>query len=363
MIRTRKSLFQCYDHLAVKGGAERVAMILQDYFTEMELIVGGINRDKFDHDDSLDRVTELVSYTEHPLIRMMKQVAGFKRYSPNIGKSDIGIYSGTFAPLMLNSEVKLNIHYCHTIPRFAYDLLEFYRDTMPFYKQLLFDTYVAIIRNQYEMAIKSMDIQLCNSKNTQKRIKKYCNIDAQVVYPPVETHRFFNRKQNGFYLSVARLESFKRVSLIVEAFKKMPDKQLVVLSGGPDEQYLRQMAESSSNIHFYSWVSDQQLLRFLSECIATIYVPIDEDFGLSPVESMAAGKPVLGVKSGGVMETVLDGYTGFLYPAELTAEHIIEGVSLLTPQKALAMRSNCIERASRFDVKNYLSQMRKYMQV
>ena len=94
------------------------------------------------------------------------------------------------------------------------------------------------------------------------------------------------------------------MDLIVKAFKKMPDKRLVVVSGGADMPGIKQIAEESPNIEVLGWISEARLCDLMGRCIATIYIPRDEDFGISPVESMAAGKPVIGVQEGGLLETV-----------------------------------------------------------
>lgn len=85
-----------------------------------------------------------------------------------------------------------------------------------------------------------------------------------------------------------------------------------------------------------------------ARCLATIYIPIDEDFGLIPVESMAAGKPCIAANEGGLKETVVDGKTGFLI--EPTVKNLISAVRDLTPEKAEKMKQDCVKRAKKFDI-------------
>ncbi|VAX17481.1 hypothetical protein MNBD_NITROSPINAE03-970, partial [hydrothermal vent metagenome] len=96
--------------------------------------------------------------------------------------------------------------------------------------------------------------------------------------------------------------------------------------------------------------------------IASIYIPRDEDFGMSPVESLAAGKPVLGVAEGGVLETIVHGETGILIPANPSPEDLIEAVHQLTPKRALALREACEQRAELFDKKIFLEKMRQLIE-
>ena len=155
-----------------------------------------------------------------------------------------------------------------------------------------------------------MDIIVTISETVRKRFKRFLGYDSVVIYPPCETERFQWIEEGNFYLSTARLDPMKRVDLIVKAFKKMPDKRLVVVSGGADMPRIKQIAEESPNIEVLGWISEAQLCDLMGRCIATIYIPRDEDFGISPVESMAAGKPVIGVQEGGLLETVGGGRAG-----------------------------------------------------
>ena len=133
-----------------------------------------------------------------------------------------------------------------------------------------------------------MDVIIANSKNVQTRIKKYLNLDSIIIHPPVDVDRYNWIDQKDYYLSTARLEPYKRVESIVLAFMQMPEKKLIVASGGSDHRRLEGMAADYPNITFTGWCTDEQLSKLIGETIATLYFPMDEDFGMSPVESMAA---------------------------------------------------------------------------
>lgn len=94
---------------------------------------------------------------------------------------------------------------------------------------------------------------------------------------------------------------------------------------------LREKYKSFSNISFTGPVEEEELRSLIGNAIATLYIPVDEDFGMSPVESMAAGKPVIGVREGGLIETVMDGETGILLNADPSIEQIRQGVMDLSP--------------------------------
>jgi glycosyltransferase involved in cell wall biosynthesis len=179
------------------------------------------------------------------------------------------------------------------------------------------------------------------------------------------------------------VDPLKRVELIVRAFKKMPDKRLVVVSGGSDLPKIKKIGDDASNIHVLGWVDEATLEDLMGRCIGTIYIPRDEDFGISPVESMAAGKPVIGVQEGGVIETVGDAdmmsqgartvhgspeerlrvtNCGILIASEPQEEDIMDAVKWLTPERARQMRASCERKARRFGKDVFVENMMKIIQ-
>ena len=200
-----------------------------------------------------------------------------------------------------------------------------------------------------------MNLILTNSINTQERIKKFTGINAKVLYPPVDTKKFVFLWQKDYYLSFARLADAKRVDKIVEAFKYMPDKKLIVIYGenDPARNKIFSIAKGFSNIAFITLKNNVWFEEYIGNCIATIYIPIDEDFGMSPIESMSAGKPVLWVDDGGLKETIIHEKTGILIPKEANIDDIISGISYLWKEKSILMKQDCQERAQKFNLENF----------
>jgi glycosyltransferase involved in cell wall biosynthesis len=151
----------------------------------------------------------------------------------------------------------------------------------------------------------------CNSHNVRNRVFKAYQRDATVLYPPVHTGRYYHLEHEGFWLSVGRVDKWKRVPLQIEAFRAMPEERLVV-AGPVYPAYEETVRTAPSNVEFLGVVPEQRLLELYASCTGVIATAIDEDFGLTPVEAMASGKPVVAVKEGGYLETVLDGVTGVL---------------------------------------------------
>jgi len=276
---------------------------------------------------------------------------------------DEAIYSGFYAPMaVFNHGGQRNLYYCHTPPRFIYDQRDFYLSVIPFWQRPILLGLISYMKPRYERAIALMDEIIANSENVRQRLSRYLGCKAIVVYPPCETEHFIWQGQEDFYLSTARLDSLKRVDLIVKAFIKMPGKKLVVTSGGPELGKLKRLACDASNVSFTGWVGEGELQRLVGNSIATIYVPKEEDFGMSPVESMSAGKPVIGVAEGGLLETVVDKETGFLLRPDPREEDIIGAIRKMDGAMALEMRGACEERAQQFDVKIFIEKMRNVME-
>jgi glycosyltransferase involved in cell wall biosynthesis len=129
---------------------------------------------------------------------------------------------------------------------------------------------------------------------------------------------------------------------------KLRDKKLVVASGGSELPFLQSLAQGFDNIIFTGWLEESTLRTLIGKAIATLYLPINEDFGMSPVESMAAGKPVIGVAEGGLLETVRHGETGTLLLVPLSLESLIDAILQMTPRQARQMREACSHRAALF---------------
>lgn len=251
------------------------------------------------------------------------------------------------------------IYYCHTPPRYLYDLKEIYIKKVPFLLKPAFLFISYIFRKMYERDISKMDLILTNSINTQKRIKKFLWIDSKILYPPVDLDEFKFISQKDYYLSFARLSDAKRVDKVVEAFKKLPDKKLVIIywENDPQREKIFDLAKDCKNIEFKTLPWNVGFTDYVGNCIATIYIPIDEDFWMSPVESMAAGKPVLWVNEGWLKETVIDKKTWVLIPEWAKIEDIIEAVEYLTFEKCLEMRKACEARARDFSLEEFKNKL------
>ena len=337
-----------HDHFSFLGGGERVALALQSA-TRADLLTGFVHgehtRDLLA--DRLGGIRAVAWRLPVPLLRVSYLAATFRHL--DLQRYRVGIFAGIAAPFaLLGRPPRLSVVYCHTPPRYVFDQREHFQQRIPRALRPLCHPLLCDIERGYRRAMQRADLVIANSRNIQRRLRDFLGTPSEVIYPAVPTGSLRWLSPWNYYLSTARLDGLKRVDRIIDAFLQMPDKRLVIVSGGPEEGRLRARARNAPNIAFTGWVSDARLRELIGRCIATIYVPTDEDFGISPVESMAAGKPVIGVREGGLCETVLHEHTGWLLEPRLEIGDLIAAVRACNPTRARLMRAACERQARLF---------------
>ena len=347
-----------HDAFAFKGGGERLVQILcRDL--KVDLAFGHRNKKTFNLDKLPNKLINLESESNLAVWRTIKRLHTFRNKTKFLKKYKNVIYTGQNSSLAVSnhSEGK-NIYYCFTPPRSMYDLKESHLASQTPLERLRHVLYNAFYQPLYENAIRKMDVILADSKNVQNRIHKFLGLESTVVYPPCDLDKFCWISQGNYYLSTARLTPYKRVDIIIQAFTKLPRKQLLIASTGPDEKRLKQLAEGFDNIQFTGDINDNELKNLIGNAIATIYIPKDEDFGISPVESMAAGKPVIGSGEGGLLETVIHGETGWLSSPNISVEELVQMLDAANPKLARSMRFSCEKQATGFRTELFINKIK-----
>lgn len=356
------SRYVLYDYLQVSGGAERLSLDLASGLPGYQLVVSRIFEQAhfLAAEETLDKggLRCLGGAVTRSLPRIAEAMACFTWGTGFLRDAQTVIYSGLYAPLAVaNQAGGTRLYYCHTPPRYIYDWRERYlaRFAEPLrpLAAFAFDT----LGRRYETALARMDRIIANSENVRGRLRRHLGLESEVIHPPVDTERFRWTGQGDYFVSLARLEPHKRVDLVIRAFLELPGQKLVIASGGSEEARLKALANGAPNIVFTGWQREDDLRACIGAARAAIYVPTDEDFGMSPVEAMAAGKPVIGVREGGLMETVLDGETGLLVEPAPDVESLREAIEALHPSRALAMREACEAQAAHFSKKLFLERM------
>ncbi len=202
-----------------------------------------------------------------------------------------------------------HVCYCHTPTRYLWsDTLQYTSELpQPAWVKKLLPILLTRLRQWDYLAAQRVDDFVANSKFVAKRIQKYYRRESTVIYPPVDTAGFGEAQDpEDYFLVVSRLRPYKRVDLAIRAFNKL-GMPLKIIGSGEQEAELRALAKP--NIEFLGQVSDEDKVKYLKRCRALIH-PQEEDFGITAVEAMAAGRPVIAYGSGGALETVLNGTTG-----------------------------------------------------
>lgn len=252
---------------------------------------------------------------------------------------------------------QLHICYCHTPMRYAWDLTFDYLDGTPAGKgiQGIFTRYLLHQLRQWDViSANRVDFFIANSHHTARRIWRCYRRKAKVIYPPVQVAQFpYKADKSDYYLTVSRLVSYKKVSMIVEAFNRN-SLPLVVIGDGAEMDYIRAMAQP--NITLLGSVDDKTLKEYMSNAKAFVYAAC-EDFGIAIVEAQACGTPVIAYAGGGALETVIDIReqqigTGVLFSPQ-TVEGLLEGVKTFTILEKEFKPENARIQAEKFSAERF----------
>jgi glycosyltransferase involved in cell wall biosynthesis len=204
--------------------------------------------------------------------------------------------------------------YCHSPPRYLWDLQEEYArqaSTIGAAGRLVFKASVPYVRDFDRLSAQRVDFFIANSKFVQQRIRRCYGRESTVINPPVDLEAFdpSGCAPDDFYLVVSQLVPYKRIDVAVDAFNAL-GKRLVVIGRGSELEALKRRA--GRTIEFLGSQPKEVLQDYYRRCRALIFPGI-EDFGITPLEAMASGRPVIAYAAGGVLETVVEGVTGLLF--------------------------------------------------
>jgi len=278
----------------------------------------------------------------------------------NLKEYDVVISSSHCAAKgVITSPDQVHICYCHTPMRYAWDLMHDYLRETKLHKGvkgLMAKFFLHYLRGWDFHSSHRVDHFIANSNYIARRIDKFYSRKAKVIYPGVDVTGFVCReKKDNFYLTASRLVPYKRVDLIVEAFAKMPDKKLVVIGDGPE--WVKIKGKAAKNVELLGYQSDEVLKEYMQKARGFVFAAV-EDFGIIPVEAMAAGTRVLACGKGGALETVVEGETGHFY-LEQTAASLIQAVQEFEKMEFDAARIR--KRAEKFSIENFNRQFEQFV--
>ena len=309
-VRAReRSVAIVHDYLNQCGGAERVALQLARAWPGAPIYTSlyrpGSTFPEFAEQDV--RVSRLDRIPVDSGFRALAPLYpwAFRDHGALTEKVVISSTSG-WAHGIRTAPRSLHIVYCHNPARWLYRSGEHLGNSVG---KTLLGPLMGPLRRWDRAAAGRADLYIANAEQVRARIRRVYGRDAEVLYPPVDIERFTPRERGERLLVISRLLPYKRVDLIVRAATRA-GIGLDVVGVGPSMDQLRAIA--GPTVEFHGKVDDQAVVELLEGCRA-LCVAATEDFGIVPVEAIAAGKPVVAYAAGGVLETVVDGVSGALF--------------------------------------------------
>jgi len=250
-----------------------------------------------------------------------------------------------------------HVCYCHTPMRYIWDQFDEYfgRGRGSLASCAAMSVLRPMLQRWDVRTSRGVDEFIANSENVRERIRRLYARDSVVIYPPVDTGKFaLPAADEGYYLVVSALVPYKRIDLAVEACTRLK-APLVIVGRGMEERKLR--ARAGKNVAFVGWCDEDELARRYAGCRALLF-PGEEDFGIVPLEAMAAGKPVIAFAKGGALETVSEGTTG-VYFHEATPEALMEAIGKCERMKFV--ETDIRAHAAAFDRKVFRSSIESFL--
>lgn len=270
--------------------------------------------------------------------------------------------SNSFAHGILTKPTTCHICYCYSPARYLWDWYHQYLIENHFgfgVRGLYLRSLLHKIRLWDQISASRVDVWATQSQITRSRINKYYRQDATVIYPPVDipSNMIMSQPNKKYYLIVSRLEPYKKIDLAINAFNKI-NKPLVIIGEGSDRSRLEHLA--NQNIKFIGWQSDEKVIEYMRSSYAFIF-PGEEDFGLTPVESMACGKPVIAYRKGGVTETVIENKTGVFFDHQ-NEKSLIDSIKYLELNYAKFEPKVCRQIAEKFSKERFAKEITDFVE-
>lgn len=303
-----------HDYLTQKGGAERVFELLCKRYPEADVFTS-----LYDPEETIDLGERIVNTT---FLQNIPRAAKYFRlmaplYFPAFRALDLQDYdliissSTSFAKAVRKNPVARHICFCHNVTRFLWDTETYLREYGDYrYFAPLIEQVFQVMRKVDLACAQEPDLYIANSSVVARRIKSTYGKKAIVINYPIDTSKFvFSDTKEDFYLASARMISYKRLDIIVEAFNWL-GWRLLISGNGPEKDRLK--SKALSNIEFVGHVTDTQRTQLFSKANSVIVAAL-EDYGLVPVEANASGTPVIAFGAGGVLDTQIPGKTGVFF--------------------------------------------------
>ncbi len=371
-----------HDYIREYGGAERVLEALTELYPDAPIYTAFVRKDsaawerfkhKKIHTAWVNKIPFFATKLHSPLRFLAPTIWNsfdFSGYDVVITSASWYVTKGVVDSLTKSQKGQrpIEICYCHTPPRWLYG----YKTSVEFQKYWpvkLYATVIGHIMRMYDYdAAQRVDYFIANSKEVQGRIAKFYRRDATVIYPPVALPQLRTMKnghrKGDYYFIVSRIVGSKGLDLAVDAARKYGFK--LKIAGTAAGYYTGQKklaAAAPDNVEFLGKVSDDELVKLYSEAKGFFALATDEDFGITPVEAMLCGTPVIAYYGGGFKETVIEGKTG-TFIKEATVEALGEAVKrmeAMQKKRGIQLAADCRAQAAKFSKERFMKEMQSFV--
>ena len=319
-----------HDYLNQMGGAERVVLAFHELFPDAPLYTSIYDPQRVD--PAFQKIDIRTSFMQKmPLVKKHHQP--FLPFYPfAMERLDLRGYdlvlssSSAFGKGVITRPETMHICYCHTPMRWCWNYDEYVeREQLGKLSRSILPYLITWMRVWDQTSAMRVDHFIANSPIVAQRIAKYYRRDAVVIPPPVEAGRFIfdpTLQPDDYFLIVSRFMPYKRIDLAIQACNRL-QLPLVIIGTGRDESRLKEMA--GPTIRFLGGLSDAEVLDYYARCRALL-LPGEEDFGITPLEAQASGRPGIAYGAGGALASIIDGITGAFFH-EQTVESMAEVLS------------------------------------
>jgi len=359
-----------HDYLKEYGGAERVLQSLSEIWPKAPIYTAFCDRNSTA--GKVFAKKKIIESWLAPLIKYKNLYSPLRFLAPAVWRSfDFSQYDVvmTSASWYITRGFKVGpktkvFCYCHTPPRYLYG----YQTSIEWQRYWLVRLYALLVNHFLRLydfrSAQTVDKFIVNSRNTQGRVKKFYRRDSTIIYPPVEVENIKkateNLKPQNFYLLVSRVVGAKGIELAMKTAKKLKTP-LKIIGETAGLYWFTQGVGRLQNkyVEFTGRIPEKELFRYYGRCKALLALATDEDFGITPVEAMAAGRPVIAFKGGGYLESVVENKTGEFFN-QPTVESLVNVLKNFKPGKYKA--EDCRQQAEKFSKERFKKEIKEFME-
>ncbi len=359
-----------HDYLKEYGGAERVLHALTEIWPKAPIYTAFCDRNSTTGKAFVQK--KIIESWLAPLIKYRNLYSPLRFLAPVIWHNfdftdyDIVVTSSSwYITRGFKAGPKTKVFcYCHTPPRYLYG----YQTSIEWQRYWPVKIYALLVNHFLRLydfrSAQTVDRFIVNSKNTRNRVKKFYRREATIIYPPVGVEEIRRATQDlrpsNYFLVVSRVVGAKGIELAMKVAQKLKTP-LKIVGEKAGLYWLTQNMNCLQNkyVEFVGRVSDKELYRYYGQCKAFLALATDEDFGITPVEAMAAGRPVIAFRGGGYLESIIEGKTGEFFNRP-TVESLADVLKNFQPKKYKP--EDCIAQAKKFSKERFKKEVKEFIE-